>query len=643
VNESPAILAKLQGVRQTGSGWTAQCPAHEDQRASLSVGLGDDGRTLLHCHAGCPVETIVQRIGWTLKDLMPSNNDGKGKAEIVKTYDYRNEAGQLLFQVVRFHPKGFCQRRPVKGGGWEWKTGDRIIPYRLPELLAADRATTVWIPEGEKDVDQLASRGFVATCNAMGAEKWRSEHAAFLDGRRVVILPDNDARGRKHARQVAQSLLGKAASIKLLELAGLPEKGDVSDWLDAGGSAEDLLRLAEEAAEWWPAESAEPDHDENEAPFHATQDEPSSGGKPDFKRIDYGPITAAGLIATEFETRFLVERILVDRQPMVVGGPMKAMKTTFVMALAYSLATATKLFGEFRVPEAQTVGVMSGESGKPTLKEILQRLARHNDLDPAGLSSLIICDKVPQLADLQHLDSVRALIYDFALTVLVVDPVYMTMEGGDAGNIFAQGRILRGVAELCQDCGATLILCHHSVKAGSVTHEPLELSSLAWAGFAEFARQWVLLNRREAYVPGSGQHRLWLSAGGSMGHGGRWAVNLDEGEFRPGVLRDWQVKVLTPDDARQGMQDQKQAARDQQRQERQQAQLQADMRRLVDAMRKYPEGETRHTLRVRGGLNPSRFDAALAALIDQSHAVECALAKGNHKTPYPAFKLVDSE
>jgi hypothetical protein len=147
--------------------------------------------------------------------------------------------------------KGFSQRRPDDAGGWIYKlNGVRRVPYRLLELLAADPSQLVFIVEGEKDADRLASLGFVAATNAGGAGKWRDEFSGFLRGRNVVIIPDNDESGREHAAKVARSLQGVAASVRVLELPNLPPKGDVSDWLDAGGVVEELLVLAGSASQF---------------------------------------------------------------------------------------------------------------------------------------------------------------------------------------------------------------------------------------------------------------------------------------------------------------------------------------------------------------------------------------------------------
>jgi DNA primase len=121
----------------------------------------------------------------------------------------------LVFQVVRYAPKDFRQRRPDGEGGWVWKAATRVVPYRLPEIqeaIASERP--VFIVEGEKDVDNLAKLGVVATCNAGGAGKWHAEHAAHLKGADVIIVPDNDGPGRRHAESVAASLTGVAACVR---------------------------------------------------------------------------------------------------------------------------------------------------------------------------------------------------------------------------------------------------------------------------------------------------------------------------------------------------------------------------------------------------------------------------------------------
>jgi hypothetical protein len=173
------------------------------------------------------------------------------------TYDYTDEEGNLLYQVVRFPGKTFRCRRPDADGGWIWDLkGVRRVLYRLHQIVANPEAV-VYVVEGEKDADLLAKNALIATTNLGGAAKWRDEDSQALTGHGVVIIPDNDDVGRSHAHHAARSLMGVAKSVKLLELPDLPEKGDVSNWLNSGHTAEELLRLAEEAPTYQPVQGTD--------------------------------------------------------------------------------------------------------------------------------------------------------------------------------------------------------------------------------------------------------------------------------------------------------------------------------------------------------------------------------------------------
>jgi len=252
------VLKRLQGVRQSGKQWTALCPAHDDKHQSLSVSEGRDGRVLLKCHAGCDIKAIVRAMGLELRDLFPPKPERTPKPEperkIVAVYSYVDESGKLLFEVVRYEPKAFAQRRPDGNGGWVWNLeGVRRVLYKLPDVLrAVESGETIFIVEGEKDADALGGLGLVATTNPHGAGKWRDDYSETLKGAHVAIIPDNDEPGRKHAESVARSLWGKASSIKVVELSGDSVK-DVSDWLKAGGTREQLQELVAQAPEWRPA------------------------------------------------------------------------------------------------------------------------------------------------------------------------------------------------------------------------------------------------------------------------------------------------------------------------------------------------------------------------------------------------------
>src|SRR5215216_5447667 len=144
------ILPILKGVKRMSEGWIALCPAHDDHNPSLSISQGEKG-PVLFCHAGCSFEQIKVAVGLDRKN-------GNGSRMMLATYDYFDEQNNLLYQEVRYSPKDFRQRKPDGKGGWDWKlNGVRRVPYRLPELLAADLLMPVFIVEGEKDADRLLS------------------------------------------------------------------------------------------------------------------------------------------------------------------------------------------------------------------------------------------------------------------------------------------------------------------------------------------------------------------------------------------------------------------------------------------------------------------------------------------------------
>jgi hypothetical protein len=164
-------------------------------------------------------------------------------------YDYHDENGKRLFQVVRFEPlnapKTFLQRTDPNQKKWSIK-GVRIVPYRLPErtkAVAAERI--VFVVEGEKDVETLRKHGVPATCNPMGAGKWWNSFNEFFRNADVVICGDNDAPGRDHVKLVADNLHGVAKRLRVLELAkfwsDIDESDDITDWFGrSGGTVEQL-------------------------------------------------------------------------------------------------------------------------------------------------------------------------------------------------------------------------------------------------------------------------------------------------------------------------------------------------------------------------------------------------------------------
>lgn len=244
-----AKLVERPKRRADGKWWDARCPKHDDKRASLSFTDGDRG-LVVKCHAGCSTEAIAAALGLEMAALFPRNQEA-AEPTIVATHDYCDERNTLLYQSVRYEPKDFRVRRPNGRGGWTWNlAGVRRVVYRLPELAEAER---VILTEGEKCADRVTTTlGVPATTTVFGADNWRDEYADQIKAAGVEEMPillDHDPPGERYAAGAARSLMRRMIRVKLVRLPGLPEHGDVVDYLDAGHSAGELA-AAIEATPW---------------------------------------------------------------------------------------------------------------------------------------------------------------------------------------------------------------------------------------------------------------------------------------------------------------------------------------------------------------------------------------------------------
>ena len=259
MNATRDLLSGLERVRPITGGWMARCPAHDDDTASLSVSEGDDGRALIFCHAGCATEAILAAMRLPASSLFPPRQS-PARGRVVACYDYCDERGEVLYQCVRLAPKAFFQRRRNQDGTWTNKLGNvRRVLYRLPEL----RGPVAYVVEGEKDANALMALGLVATSNMGGAGKgkWKAAYGEQLRAAgisHVVVIPDNDAPGQAHARVVAASCHAAGMAVKLVALPGVPDKGDVSDWLAQGRTKADLVAAVKDTPTWAPDQAPVP-------------------------------------------------------------------------------------------------------------------------------------------------------------------------------------------------------------------------------------------------------------------------------------------------------------------------------------------------------------------------------------------------
>ena len=237
-----AIAQQCEGAHHDKNGWRAKCPVHQGQSDTSLHLWEEDGHVRVHCFAGCERASILDALHL---DKVPQ------EPRYPAIYTYHDANGHLVFQVVRLPgvPKKFFQRHPhpSQPGTWidDMKGVTRVL-YHLPEVLkAVAGGLTVYVVEGEKDVETLRARGCVATCNPGGAGKWSDEYSKALKNATVILLPDNDKAGRAHADLLTTRLAGYVHSLRRLDLPGLKEAGDITDWLADGHTLEELHALTE--------------------------------------------------------------------------------------------------------------------------------------------------------------------------------------------------------------------------------------------------------------------------------------------------------------------------------------------------------------------------------------------------------------
>ena len=240
-----------------------RCPFHRDKTPSLRISadghfkcfstacdVSGDIFDFCMLRKGCDfytaLSTFAEFVGVTLQAKTKKKKEKPGK--IVENYVYTNEAGEDLYQVVRFEPKSFAQCRWDKETeAWIWNMkGVSYVPYKLHLFSKSD---IIYICEGEKGADALNKFGIVATTHAGGAGTWQPGLNAYFDGKDVVLLPDKDEPGEKHVATLGTNLKSIAKSIRVLRLPGLPPGGDVYDWVKAGGTQRKLEELVLSEAE----------------------------------------------------------------------------------------------------------------------------------------------------------------------------------------------------------------------------------------------------------------------------------------------------------------------------------------------------------------------------------------------------------
>lgn len=455
------ILPLLEKVRpRSEGGWTACCPAHDDRHPSMSVSEASDGRVLLCCHKGCGFGEIMTALGLEEgvafpdddpQPLSPASSIARKVRELY--YNYTDAEGQLLFQTVRQEfsdgSKTFRQRRPDGKGGWLWALGDvhRVL-YRMPEIIHSEPSETVYVCEGEKDVETLRSLGLIATCNPMGAGKWQEEYSLLLHGRQVAVLADNDNTGREHARQVCASLTGRASSVRLVEFPGLLEKGDVTDWIEGGGNRTQLELMVAVAQDWQPA----------------TSDTSATSDEQDLQSKRYTLHHISEAMGPLKEIDWVVDALFSRGSVSVVVGPPGSKKTYSLLDLALCVANGSDWLERF--VSQGSVLLIDEESGALRLQKRLQEVVRAQSFDGTTLPVYYTTMELWNLLDKGDVQEMDNLFAEVEPVLVVMDALADLMPGGDENTVKDTHPVFQRLRWLAEKHQCAIIVIHHSNRQG---------------------------------------------------------------------------------------------------------------------------------------------------------------------------------
>ncbi len=449
-------------------------------------------------------------------------------------------------------------------------------------------------------------------------EHWRRpgkncDHSATINGERTFYCFTGNAKGFQ-----SQKAYSPFQVFMLLEHAGDPKAaGRALSMLGYGrrdDSDTDTSRIGK------PPEA----HQDNGQQPAETPPKPT----PAENQFRINIVTSADLQTGDFQAEYWIDNSIPVGQPLGMFAPQKSLKTTIKADALVSLAIGPGAYFLRRFPVLRQARCLdlNGESGMGSTQEIARRICASKGVALESLDHLLWSENLPRFDKPSHLLELDKTLRGEGIEFASFDCAYLCMSGENAGNVFSQGELLRDISILCREAGTTLMLLHHTKKA-SISYEPPELSDAAWSGFAEFVRSWILLSRREKYVPGTGEHKLWVSIGGSLGHQSLSALDVSEGLRTDPDGRRWDVSVQNAEEARC---EAKQAVES--RKAEQAGQRQADdCRKMLETLRRCPEGDTITALRGLAFLSGARAADAVRALVGEGRAEQVEITKYRRK------------
>jgi putative DNA primase/helicase len=463
--------------RRSGAQYKALCPFHPERSPSLAVNTSEG---TWYCHGAC------QKGGGVIEfeKLLFGVDDQTAIANIAEVlgekqlnlgsqpeaiYSYVDANGIEIFQVVRNPGKRFIQRKKNASGAWEYKTSDvKMVLYHLNEVIGSNETL---LCEGEKDVDNLrvAVKDYYArigqpparvavTTSPRGAGKWQDSFAPYFCGKRVTIFQDNDEPGRKHAKQVAESVYRYANGVKIVSL---PNVKDVSDFLGAGHTIEEIIEIVKQTAVWKPEESA----------------------------------SSLFMTMTQFHEKvpdcisWLLEGVIQrGANGLVISRP-KAGKSFAILDLAVALASGQNWL-DFFVPKQVRVALVSREDNGGLTQWRAAKIERHRSLSPQELDTWLYVNAKglkPRIM-LDYPEDVAQLIVDLKRqqTEFLILDVMRVLHGSDENDATDMQKVLDVLNRIQDQLGCSICLIHHDSKRQDATLTERVRGSSAIAGYAEF-------------------------------------------------------------------------------------------------------------------------------------------------------------
>lgn len=354
-------------------------------------------------------------------------------------------------------------------------------------------------------------------------------------------------------------------------------------------------------------------------------------------------VDSATFAGGDYRPTWLIPRVLVKNQPAIIGGTVKSLKTSIGVDLCVSVASGREFLGAFDVLTPRKVAIVSGESGEHTLQETANRVCIAKGITLAALGDrLHWCFTLPTLGDLTVMTDFANEMKSLGVEVVFIDPLYLALGAVDAKSVFEMGEVLKVAARVLLAVGITPVIAHHANKTLKIG-EPMELADLAYSGTDAFARQWLLLNRRETYQ-NDGAHDLWLRIGGSVGHGGLWSLRVDEGITDANFAgRRWDVKLLTTNEVHADRLERREAER-QDLAAKKAAHEQAAVLLAIDAEMTIHGAATKTRIKERTRYGTPKVTETLEGLIEEGVIEEVLFEKAaghGAKQKAKGFKRVD--